>query len=89
MTAPPAILKQHGFEIVYGTDLDRAGAFLELGRRSAAGWEVLAEMFSPEKPGALTISMDGELPADVVQAFIDYGRARLADPGWGSRLTSA
>jgi hypothetical protein len=32
--------------VIYGTDADRAGAFLELGRRSATEWEVLAEIFS-------------------------------------------
>ena len=84
MPSVPAILTRHGFEIVYGTDPDRAGAFLELGRRSAAGWEVLAEVFSPEASGSFTLSMDGELPADVVQAFIEYGRTRLAEPGRGA-----
>ncbi len=89
MTGLPAILTQRGFEVVYGTDVDRAGAYLELGRRSATAWDVLAELFSPEGPGSLTLSMEGDLPADVVHAFIEYGRARLAVPGWGSRLTGA
>jgi hypothetical protein len=84
MATVPEILTKHGLEIVYGTDPDREGAFLELGRRSATTWDVVAELFSPEHSGAFTFWMEGELPADVVQAFIEYGHGRLSPPGWGA-----
>jgi len=88
MSAMPQIFIDNGFEVVYGSDQDRSGAFLELGRRSPAGWNVVAELFSAEQGGAVRLSTIEDLPADVIQAFIEYGRARLAAPGWG-RLTSA
>jgi len=78
----------NGFVDVYGTDQDRSGAFVELGRRSPAGWNVVAELFSAQQGGAVHLSTIEDLPADIIQAFIEYGRARLAAPDWG-RLTSA
>ena len=84
MLAVPEIITRSALEIVYGTDPDRVGAFLELGRHSGTGWEVVAEIFSPERSPALVFWMDGELPTDVVQAFIEYSRARLAVPGRGA-----
>jgi len=84
MTTLPPLFASHGLEVVYGTDPERAGAFLELGKRSGSGWEVLAEMFSPEAPGELTFWMDGELPLNVLEAFVEYARDRLAEPGWGA-----
>ena len=89
MTAIPELITKSGFEIVYGTDLQREGSFLELGRRVSGTWHVVAELFSPEQAGSLILSMEEELPVEIIETFIEYGRARLAPPGWGSRLTSA
>ena len=77
----PEILKSHGLEVVYGSDVQRAGAFVELRMEGVDGVAILAELFSPEVGEDYTFWMEAKLPLQVVQAFLEYARNRLAEPG--------
>ena len=71
---------QIGLDTVYGFDIERDGAFLELSRRDEDGVRPIAEVFRSAESGEFSVWAEVEdLRLDVLEDFFRAARERLMD----------
>ena len=65
-------------QIVFGSDIDRDGVFLELARLEADGSHPIIEVFRSDRDGSITVTSEPEpIPPDLIVRLLDKVKTDL------------
>jgi hypothetical protein len=65
-------------EILFGSDVDRDGVYLELRRLDADAPQFVLEIFRSDRDGSITVTSEAApMPADVVSELLDRVKVEL------------
>ena len=65
-------------QIVFGSDIDRDGVFLELSRLEPDGSHPIVEIFRSDRDGSITLTSEPEpIPPDLIASLLDRVRTDL------------